>query len=303
MLRAMPYAEYIGKLGTALQRGDATEHTFRPTLKRLLEGLFEGVVATNEPKRESCGAPDFIVSQGQSTLGYIETKDIGVPLDEIEKAHPDVYNMLLQVMEEGQLTDSFGRVVDFKNVVLILTSNIGANIIKNQTGLGFVKKDAESRHEKMREMLMHEIEKHFKPEFLNRLDEIIVFKPLGKEDLYKIFDIEIQGVRNRLAEHEIEIEVPVPAKEWVLDTREVQNLEFGARPLRRAIERYIENPLSEELLRGRLEGKGKVEVRVKKLKDTDADGNKKTELEFVYTDRPKSKDKEDTKPEAVKAEK
>jgi ATP-dependent Clp protease ATP-binding subunit ClpC len=258
------------------------------------------------------GAPPGYVGyeEGGQLTEKIRRRPYAVVLmDEIEKAHPDVYNMLLQVMEEGQLTDSFGRVVDFKNVVMILTSNIGANIIKNQTGLGFVKKDDESRHHKMREMLMHEIERHFKPEFLNRLDEIIVFKPLTKEDLYKIFDIEIRGVRRRLEEHEIDIEVPDDAKQWVLDTREVQNLEFGARPLRRAIERYIENPLSEELLRGKLEGKGKIKVKVKTLKEEDEEGKKKTELEFTYTDKPKKKDKdgnddeEKAKTETISAEK
>jgi ATP-dependent Clp protease ATP-binding subunit ClpC len=205
--------------------------------------------------------------------------------------------MLLQVMEEGQLTDSFGRIVDFKNVVLIMTSNIGANIIKNQTGLGFVKKDEASRHEKMREMLMHEIERHFKPEFLNRLDEIIVFKPLSKDDLYQIFDIEMRGVRKRLLAHEIDLDVPVEAKEWVLDTKEVQNLEFGARPLRRAIEKYIENPLSEELLRGKLNNKNKITVKVKKGKD-----DAPSELDFTYTDKPKDKKKDKSETETVAAE-
>jgi ATP-dependent Clp protease ATP-binding subunit ClpC len=242
------------------------------------------------------GAPPGYVGyeEGGQLTEKIRRRPYAVVLmDEIEKAHPDVYNMLLQVMEEGQLTDSFGRVIDFKNVVLIMTSNIGANIIKNQTGLGFVKKDDASRHEKMKEMLMHEIERHFKPEFLNRLDEIIVFKPLNKEDLHLIFDIEMRGVKKRLTAHDIELEVPVEAKEWVLATKEVQNLEFGARPLRRAIEKYLENPLSEELLRGRLAGKSKVTARVKKGKDD------KTELEFVYTDKPKEKKKEKAEPEVA----
>ncbi|MCG3184311.1 MAG: Negative regulator of genetic competence ClpC/MecB [Planctomycetes bacterium] len=249
------------------------------------------------------GAPPGYVGyeEGGQLTEKIRRRPYAVVLmDEIEKAHPDVYNMLLQVMEEGQLTDSFGRIVDFKNVVLILTSNIGANIIKNQTGLGFVKKDDESRHEKMREMLMHEIERHFKPEFLNRLDEIIVFRPLTKEDIFKIFDIEIRGVRKRLAEHEIEIEVPIEAKEWVLESKEVQNLEFGARPLRRGIEKYIENPLSEELLRGKLAGKDKVTVKVKKGKDSE--GKEKTELDFVYTDKPKEKKKDKSETETVATE-
>jgi ATP-dependent Clp protease ATP-binding subunit ClpC len=178
-----------------------------------------------------------------------------------------------------------------------MTSNIGANIIKNQTGLGFVKKDEASRHEKMREMLMHEIERHFKPEFLNRLDEIIVFKPLSKDDLYQIFDIEMRGVRKRLLAHEIDLDVPVEAKEWVLDTKEVQNLEFGARPLRRAIEKYIENPLSEELLRGKLNNKNKITVKVKKGKD-----DAPSELDFTYTDKPKDKKKDKSETETVAAE-
>ncbi|MCC7510826.1 MAG: ATP-dependent Clp protease ATP-binding subunit [Planctomycetes bacterium] len=247
------------------------------------------------------GAPPGYVGyeEGGQLTEKIRRRPYAVVLmDEIEKAHPDVYNMLLQVMEEGQLTDSFGRIVDFKNVVLIMTSNIGANIIKNQTGLGFVKKDDASRHEKMREMLMHEIERHFKPEFLNRLDEIIVFKPLAKEDLFKIFDIEIKGVRKRLDAHEIELEVPTEAKEWVLATKEVQNLEFGARPLRRAIEKYVENPLSEELLRGNLAGKGKITVGVKKVKD--ADGKEQTELDFIYADKPKDEKKKKDKSETEK---
>jgi ATP-dependent Clp protease ATP-binding subunit ClpC len=241
------------------------------------------------------GAPPGYVGyeEGGQLTEKIRRRPYAVVLmDEIEKAHPDVYNMLLQVMEEGQLTDSFGRIVDFKNVVLILTSNIGANIIKNQTGLGFVKKDDDSRHEKMREMLMHEIERHFKPEFLNRLDDIIVFQPLKQDDLFKIFDIEMKGVRNRLKAHDIELDIPQEAKEWVLATKEVQNLDFGARPLRRAIERYIENVLSEELLRGALAGKGKISVKVKKSKGDD--GKEKSELEFIFSDKPKG-DKDDKK--------
>jgi ATP-dependent Clp protease ATP-binding subunit ClpC len=205
--------------------------------------------------------------------------------------------MLLQVMEEGKLTDSFGRVVDFRNVVLILTSNIGANIIKNQAGLGFVKKTAEGQQERMREMLMHEIERHFKPEFLNRLDDIIVFKPLGREDLFKIFDIEVKGMRKRMDAHELELDVTLEAKNWVLDTKDVQNLEFGARPLRRAIEKYVENPLSEELLRGKLAGKSKVTVQVKKTKGDDGVGG--SELEFVYADKPKEKEPRKKEKEAA----
>jgi ATP-dependent Clp protease ATP-binding subunit ClpC len=133
-----------------------------------------------------------------------------------------------------------------------------------------------------------------------------VFRPLTKDDIYKIFDIEIGGVRKRLAEYDIEIEVPVEGKEWVLATKEVQNLEFGARPLRRGIEKYIENPLSEELLRGNLVGKSKVTVKVKKSKDKDKEGKETTELDFVYTDKPKDakdKKKDKSETETVSADK
>ncbi len=248
------------------------------------------------------GAPPGYVGyeEGGQLTEKIRRRPYAVVLmDEIEKAHPDVYNMLLQVMEEGKLTDSFGRVVDFKNVVLILTSNIGANIIKNQTGLGFVKKTEEGAHERMREMLMHEIERHFKPEFLNRLDDIIVFRPLAREDLFKIFDIEVKGMRKRLGAHEMELEVNLEAKNWLLDTKDVQNLEFGARPLRRAIEKYIENPLSEELLRGQLAGKSKITVQVKKVKPETKEGKETTELEFIYADKPKDKDTKKKEKETV----
>jgi ATP-dependent Clp protease ATP-binding subunit ClpC len=244
------------------------------------------------------GAPPGYVGyeEGGQLTEKIRRRPYAVVLmDEIEKAHPDVYNMLLQVMEEGQMTDSFGRIVDFKNVVLIMTSNIGANIIKNQASLGFVKADPEKQHEKMRETLMHEIERHFKPEFLNRLDEIIVFRPLTREDIFQIFDIEMAGVRKRLGGQEVELEITDDAKNWVLDTKDVQNLDFGARPLRRAIEKYIENPMSEDLLRGKLAGKGKAVVRVKKTGDTH-------ELEFVYQDKPREKKKEKPEVEKVGAE-
>ncbi|MBP9892349.1 MAG: ATP-dependent Clp protease ATP-binding subunit [Planctomycetes bacterium] len=238
------------------------------------------------------GAPPGYVGyeEGGQLTEKIRRRPYAVVLmDEIEKAHPDVYNMLLQVMEEGKLTDSFGRVVDFRNVILILTSNIGANIIKNQTGLTFVKQSQERKFDQMKEMLMHEIERHFKPEFLNRLDDVIVFKPLTRENLYQIFDIEVSGVRKRMAQHEVELDVTLDAKNWVLDSKDCQNLEFGARPLRRAIEKYIENPLSEALLKGGMTGKAKVTVKTRKMGEAGV-GEKgpeaeKTELWFDFAER------------------
>jgi ATP-dependent Clp protease ATP-binding subunit ClpC len=181
-------------------------------------------------------------------------------LDEIEKAHPDVYNILLQIMDEGRLTDSFGRMIDFKNVVIIMTSNIGAELIKNNTGFGFGKKTPEANYEKMRDMLRKEVERHFRPEFLNRVDDIIVFKPLSKENLQTIVDYELSKVFKRLTEHGFKLELTDRAKEFIIEKG--YNPEFGARPLRRAIEHYIEDPLSEAVLRGEFKGKNTIKIDV-----------------------------------------
>jgi len=181
-------------------------------------------------------------------------------LDEIEKAHPDVYNMLLQIMDEGRLTDSFGRSVDFKNVVLIMTSNIGAELIKNQSGFGFGKKTPEANYEKMKEILQKEVERHFRPEFLNRVDDIIVFKALTRENLQTIVDYELAKVFKRLTEHGLKLELNEQSKEFLIDKG--YNPEFGARPLRRAIEHYIEDPLSEAVLAGKFKGKNLIKIDV-----------------------------------------
>ena len=181
-------------------------------------------------------------------------------LDEIEKAHHDVSNMLLQIMEEGRLTDSFGRKIDFRNVILIMTSNIGADLIKNQSGFGFGKRTAESNFEKMEALLDKEIEHHFRPEFINRLDGRIVFRSLTREDLQTIVDYELNKVFKRLIDHGLHLTLTDSAKEFLIDKG--YNPEFGARPLRRAIERYIEDPLSESLLRGEFKEKNTIFVDV-----------------------------------------
>jgi ATP-dependent Clp protease ATP-binding subunit ClpC len=181
-------------------------------------------------------------------------------LDEIEKAHPDVYNMLLQIMDEGRLTDSFGRHIDFKNVVLIMTSNIGADLIKNSSGFGFGKKTDEANYEKMKETLHKEVERHFRPEFLNRVDDTIVFRALTKKDLRTIVDYELAKVFKRLTEHGLKLELTEQGKEFLIDKG--YNPEFGARPLRRAIEHYIEDPLSEALLRSEFKGKNLIKIDV-----------------------------------------
>ena len=184
-----------------------------------------------------------------------------VLLDEIEKAHADVYNMLLQIMEEGNLTDSFGRRIDFRNTVVIMTSNIGADIIKNQAGLGFRKKSAETTYEQTKEMLMKEVERHFRPEFLNRVDDIIMFRNLTRENLTSIVDIELAKVRERLESQGLQLVLTDEAKEFLIEKG--YNPDFGARPLRRAIENLIEDHISEELLRGAYKGKNRITISVK----------------------------------------
>ncbi len=200
------------------------------------------------------GAPPGYVGyeEGGQLTEKIRRRPYAVVLfDEIEKGHSDFYNMLLQIMEEGRLTDSFGRAVDFRNVLLIMTSNIGANIIKNETGLGFASRDPDKNFENMKHNLMNEVNRFFRPEFLNRLDDVIVFKPLRKEDLVQILDIELLGIRARLAERGLEMELSQAAQEFIIESG--TNLDMGARPLRRAVERHLEDALSEELLRGDFE--------------------------------------------------
>jgi ATP-dependent Clp protease ATP-binding subunit ClpC len=188
-----------------------------------------------------------------------------VLLDEVEKAHPDCFNMLLQIMEEGRLTDSFGRHVDFKNVILIMTSNIGADLIKGGASFGFAKRTDVQDYEKMRNSLMSEIEKFFRPEFINRLDEVIVFRPLDRENLTSIIEFELSKVRERLAVKRMTLELDAVAKDFLIDKG--YNPDFGARPLRRAISSYIEDPLAENLLSGEfLEGDS---IKVTRKEDED----------------------------------
>ncbi|MBM4051909.1 MAG: ATP-dependent Clp protease ATP-binding subunit [Planctomycetes bacterium] len=171
-----------------------------------------------------------------------------VLLDEVEKAHPDVYNMLLQITEEGRLTDSYGRNVDFKNTIVIMTSNIGADLIKGGSAFGFTKRSEVADYDRMKKQLLGEAEKYFRPEFINRLDDIIVFRSLVKEDLTQIIEIELAKLRQRLAERDMKLELDAPAREFLIEKG--YNPDFGARPLRRAIGTFVEDPLAENLLLG-----------------------------------------------------
>jgi len=167
-------------------------------------------------------------------------------LDEIEKAHPDVFNLLLQVFEEGRLTDSFGRKVDFKNTIIIMTSNVGAELIRKTGSLGFKTQKEEITYQDMKDKLLEEVKRTFKPEFLNRIDDIIVFRQLVKEDLGRIIDIEIGFVANRLKEQNITLEVSLEAKGLLIEKG--FDPVFGARPLKRIIQRFLEDPLAQEII-------------------------------------------------------
>jgi len=201
-------------------------------------------------------------------------------LDEVEKAHPDVFNMLLQIMEEGRLTDSFGRNVDFRNTVLIMTSNLGADLIKGGAGFGFGKRTEAGDYDNIKTVLMKEIERFFRPEFINRLDDIIVFKPLVKDDLVKIVDYEVEKVSKRLKGQNLVLQLDQAARDFLIDKG--YNPEFGARPLRRAIGTHLEDPLSEMLLMGDFKGKTVIAVTRK----TEADGKPAEHLFFEPREAP-----------------
>ena len=184
-----------------------------------------------------------------------------VLLDEIEKAHPDVFNMLLQVMEEGRLTDSFGRNVDFRNAIMIMTTNAGAEAIKNESAFGFQRPDDDASYESMKDRVTEHIERVFRPEFLNRLDDVIIFRHLTTDDLKDVIDMELSSVRRRLADRGYHLQLTDDAKEFLIKEG-CRSLDYGARPLRRAIENRVEDPLSEELLRGEFQGKDEIVVDV-----------------------------------------
>jgi ATP-dependent Clp protease ATP-binding subunit ClpC len=209
-----------------------------------------------------------------------------VLLDEIEKAHPDVFNMLLQIMEEGQLTDSFGRHVDFRNVILIMTSNIGSELVQNKGGFGFSQSTPESDYNQLKQTLKGEIERYFRPEFINRLDDVMVFRPLQREHLEQIVDYELNKLRERLREKDLELELDDSAKEFLI--KKGYNPDYGARPLRRAIEQYVEDPLSEAILKeqfaaGQIVKASKQQLEAQQRESqTEGDGQSKADSDDGY---------------------
>jgi len=208
------------------------------------------------------GAPPGYVGyeEGGQLTEKIRKKPYSVVLfDEIEKAHPDVFNILLQVLDEGVLTDSFGRKVDFRNTVIIMTSNLGARLIEKATPLGFQRNISEMLYEKIKENVLSELKKTFNPEFLNRVDEIVVFHPLEKAHLLSIVDLLVEETNRMLLEQqELVIEVSLEVKEWII--KHYYQPTYGARPMRRAVQKVIEDPLSEELLRGRFKDIHKINI-------------------------------------------
>jgi ATP-dependent Clp protease ATP-binding subunit ClpC len=266
-LLAKALAEFMFGDADALVQIDMSEYMEKHNVSRLI-GAPPGYVGYEEG--------------GQLTEKIRRRPYAVVLLDEIEKAHPDVFNTLLQVMEEGRLTDSFGRKVDFRNVILIMTTNAGAEAIKNEAAFGFRKEDSDSSYEGMKERVQERIERVFRPEFLNRLDDVIVFRHLNTEDLKLVIDLELKKVRERLAERGLTLELTDGAKEFII--KKGSNTDFGARPLRRAVENYIEDPLSEELLKGEFQGKDTIVVDA--IKD---DEDKPRRLDFkglVSANRP-----------------
>ena len=182
-----------------------------------------------------------------------------VLFDEIEKAHPDVMHLLLQILEEGKITDSLGRKIDFRNTIIIMTSNVGAELIKRQTSLGFGAQTGHESYDQMKEVILEESKKVFKPEFLNRLDDIIVFHTLEREDLVRIVDLEVAKVVQRVRNKSIHIQLDPTAVELLIEKG--YDPIYGARPMRRAVERFLEDPLAEELLRGNIKPNDIVEVQ------------------------------------------
>jgi ATP-dependent Clp protease ATP-binding subunit ClpC len=235
---ARTLAKFLFDDENAMVRLDMSEYQERHTVSRLI-GAPPGYVGFEEG--------------GQLTEAVRRRPYRVVLLDEIEKAHPEVFNSLLQILDDGRLTDGHGRTVDFKNTVVIMTSNVGVELIRREMGIGFAAKKEEAKSQKqsyetMKEKVLAEMKKTFRPEFINRIDEIIVFHQLTEEQLRSIVELLVNDLQGRLAERKLNLELTEAAKSWLV--KQGYDPVYGARPLRRAIERYVENPLSAKILQG-----------------------------------------------------
>ena len=235
---ARTLAQFLFDDENAMVRLDMSEYQERHTVSRLI-GAPPGYIGYEEG--------------GQLTEAVRRRPYRVILLDEIEKAHPEVFNSLLQLLDDGRLTDGHGRTVDFKNTVIIMTSNTGVELIKRDTSFGFTPqksgtKAKQQSYEDMKDKVMTEVKKTFRPEFLNRLDEILVFHELTEDQLRNIVDQMVKDLQERLSERKLKLEITDAAKSWLV--RVGFDPIFGARPLRRAVERYVETPLSTKVLKG-----------------------------------------------------
>ena len=247
---AKALARYLFDSDESLIRVDMSEYMEKFSVSRLV------------------GAPPGYVGyeEGGQLTEKVRRKPYSVVLlDEIEKAHPDVFNILLQVLDDGQLTDSLGRKVDFKNTILIMTSNIGARDIKASKGFGFGEEQVDDKYKHMKSTIEEAMRRVFNPEFLNRIDDTIVFHQLTKEDITKIIDIQVRDLFKRMSSMNISIELTKQAKEFLAEKGYDQL--FGARPLRRALQKYVEDPVAEEILKGKFNEGSVIKVKLNKKKE------------------------------------
>ncbi len=239
-------AEFLFGSEKSLIRFDMSEYMEKHSVSKLI-GAPPGYVGYEEG--------------GQLTERVRRTPYSVILLDEIEKAHPDVYNILLQVFEDGQLTDGLGNTVDFRNTILIMTSNLGARHLQKRSTMGFQSAAEEGTAKSLDDLVLSEVKRVFNPEFLNRLDEIILFNPLGDEDLLRIIDLLVGQINDTLIHRQVQIVLTPEARQWVLE-KTCGDRSYGARPLRRALQKYVEDPLSEALIQGGLQRPATLEVYV-----------------------------------------
>src|SRR3981081_4429684 len=239
-------AEFLFGSEKSLVRFDMSEYMEKHSVSKLI-GAPPGYVGYEEG--------------GQLTERVRRTPYAVILLDEIEKAHPDVYNILLQVFEDGQLTDGLGNTVDFRNLVIIMTSNVGARHLLKRHSIGFQSGADEAGQRSMEELVMNEVKRAFNPEFLNRLDEVIIFNPLADEDLLRIIDLLVGQLNDTLIHRQVQIVVSPEARQWILE-KTCADRSYGARPLRRALQKYVEDPLSEALIQGGIQRPATLQIYV-----------------------------------------
>jgi ATP-dependent Clp protease ATP-binding subunit ClpC len=242
---ARSLAKFLFSDPAALVRVDMSEYMEKFSVSRLI-GAPPGYVGYEE--------------SGTLTKAVRRTPSSVVLRDEIEKAHPDVFNILLQVLDEGHLTDNYGRIIDFKNTVVIMTSNVGAKDISKTRAMGFTSGDARGNFERMAEKVKEELGHVFNPEFLNRVDDVIVFHPLSREHIASIVTIVLQDVQRRLKEEELSVHLSDGGVDFLV--RHGYDEAFGARPLKRAVQKWIEDPLSEKILMGEFSKGDEIEIGV-----------------------------------------